>query len=249
MCEEKLVQCHRQQDEVVKTEHSRHKERVANLKAEFGGKLEEASQTIITLKKRVSELEQILDKGASKSPPDIRVDTPTPPAHGSPVSTRRRKHKRKSNTRSPEDTKDGVSRNPELQQRSASIADLSFVGKNHEEEEKEGEGDGRRNGAAETIKLSPEIQRAQEVNGKLAYQRRPSNTERMSITTLVEESLRNPSSIASIRKQLKSEGLTPKIQRKFPMKPSTPAMLPSMNQKDGATKETSPLTKDTRLES
>ena len=242
MSEEKLIEIHRQQDELLKNERSRNKERVANLKAEFGGKLEEAAQTITTLQTRMSELERCLDKAASKSPPDIRIDTPTPPIQGSPISTRRRKHKRKSNTKSPEETAEESSGlSSELQQRSASFADLSVTGKSQEEES-----DGRRNGAAESFKLSPEIQRSQEVNGKFNYQRRPSNTERMSITTLVEESLRNPSSIASIRKQLKSEGLTPKIERKFPKKPSTPTTLPSMNQKDGFVKETSPLTKETK---
>lgn len=240
MSEEKLIEVHCQQDELLKNERTRNKERVANLKAEFGGKLEEAAQTITALQMRVSELEKCLDKAASKSPPDIRVDTPTPPSQGSPVSTRRRKYKRKSNTRSPEETEESSSLNSELQQRSASFADLRVASKNQDEKS-----DGRRNGAEESLKLSPEIRRSQEVNGKLTgYQR--SNAERSSITTLVEESLRNPSSIASIRKQLKSEGLTPKIERKFPKKPSTPATLPSMNTKDGAAKETSPLTKETK---
>ena len=232
MCQEKLVQAHRQQDDLMKSERSR-------VKAEFGGQLEEASQTIAILKKKVSELERILDKPLSKSPPDIRVDTPTPPTQGSPVSARRRKHKRKSiDTRSPEHSDDSFSLNPEGKHRSASIADISFVGKSAEDSS--AEGDGRRSGVATQIslKLSPEIKRSPET---IVSQRRMSNVERSSITTLVEESLRNPASIASIRKQLKSEGLTPKIQRKFPMKSSTPTSLPSMN---GAVKETSPLTKE-----
>ena len=232
MCQEKLVQAHRQQEELLKNERARHEERVANLKAELGGKIEEASQTIVSLRRRVTELDKT---SSSKSPPDIRIDTPMPPAQpASPGTVRKRKHKKKSNSRIPEDSEE---KRPfldiESKQKSASFADLSFVGKDQDDS------DGRRNGVGTSMKLSPEIQRPSEVNGRQITQRRLSNTEKSSITTLVEESLRNPSSIASIRKQLKSDGLTPKIQRKFPARSNTPTTLPSM-----APKETSPLTKE-----
>ncbi len=268
-CQDKLVQSHRQQDELTKNERLRHEERVANLKVEFGGQLEEASQTISSLKKRISELERCLNKAAiGKSPPDIRLEapSPTPPPSGSPATTRKRKHKKKNldmNTqKSPQTAADAggeesepagghrsLNLNPgESRQKSASTADLrSIPGGDVGNQD---EGDGRRNGAGyQSLKLSPDIQRSPEINGgpsKLITQRRLSYAEKTSITTLVEESLRNPASIAAIRKQLKSEGLTPKIQRKFPgMKPNTPTTLPSMPPKDAATtKETSPLTKE-----
>lgn len=256
MCQDKLVQSHRQQDELTKNKQSRHEERVANLKVEYSGKLEEASQTITSLKKRVSELERCLDKAVAKSPPDIRLDAPTPPPEGSPATTRKRKHKKKHpdiNAQKSsqagaggEESEPGgsLNLNPESRQRSASTADLrSIAGGDRNQDEN----DGRRNGAGSSLKLSPDIQRSPESgpDGKLITQRRLSYAEKTSITTLVEESLRNPASIAAIRKQLKSEGLTPKIQRKFPMKPNTPTTLPSMSPKDAATtKESSPLTKE-----
>ena len=262
MCQDKLVQTHRQQDELMKNERSRHEERVTNLKVEYGGKLEEAAQTITSLKKTVSELERCLDKAVAKSPPDIRLDAPTPPPEGSPTTTRKRKHKKKhsdvnARKRSPtagggagdeSESMGSLNLNPESRQRSASTADLRSIARG--EGNNQDESDGRKNGAGSSLKLSPDIQRSPELNGgpaggKLITQRRLSYAERTSITTLVEESLRNPASIASIRKQLKSEGLTPKIQRKFPMKPSTPTTLPSMSPKDSATtKESSPLTKE-----
>ena len=267
MCQDKLVQSHRQQDELTKNERSRHEERVANLKVEYGGKLEEASQTITSMKKRVAELERCLDKAAvGKSPPDIRFDAPTPPPDGSPTTTRKRKHKKKHseiNTQKmnlqaagagdeSEPLVGSLNLNPESRQRSASTADLRSipaVGGDGDQDEN----DGRRNGAGSSLKLSPDIKRSPELNSQggrpsqLVTQRRSSYAEKTSITTLVEESLRNPASIAAIRKQLKSEGLTPKIQRKFPMKPNTPTTLPSMSPKDAATsKESSPLTKESK---
>lgn len=257
MCQDKLVQSHHQQDEMTKNERSRHEERVANLKVEHSGKLEEALQTITSLKKRVSELERSLDKAVAKSPPDIRLDAPTPPPEGSPATTRKRKHKKKHSDfnaqKSPqaaggEESEPGgsLNLNPESRQRSASTADLRSIAGGDKNQD---ESDGRRNGAGSSLKLSPNIQRSPEMDGgghgKLITRRRLSYAERTSITTLVEESLRNPASIAAIRKQLKSEGLTPKIQRKFPMKPNTPTTLPSMSPKDAATtKESSPLTKE-----
>lgn len=61
--------------------------------------------------------------------------------------------------------------------------------------------------------------------------------ERRSITDMVSECLSNPSSMASIRSNLKADNLTPKIQRKFYHK-TTPTSLPSMQA------VTSPLARD-----
>ena len=44
---------------------------------------------------------------------------------------------------------------------------------------------------------------------------RPNGRHRPSISQLIEESMRNPQSMATIRKELKSDGFTPKIQKKF----------------------------------
>lgn len=58
--------------------------------------------------------------------------------------------------------------------------------------------------------------------------------ERLTISALVDESLSNPSSISSIRKELKSDSFTPKMKRKFPNRsPGTlPSMSPKMSHKD-----------------
>ena len=53
------------------------------------------------------------------------------------------------------------------------------------------------------------------------------NGDKLTITQLVEDSLHNPGTIASIRKQLKKDGLTPKIERKF--KQDLPPMLEATN--------------------
>ena len=66
--------------------------------------------------------------------------------------------------------------------------------------------------------------------------------EKMSITDMVAESLKNPSCIATIRRELKADALTPKIQRKFHMK-TTPTSLPSMNDSSSSL-EASPLAKE-----
>lgn len=63
------------------------------------------------------------------------------------------------------------------------------------------------------------------------------HSERMSITDMVSECMRNPSSMANIRNHLKADNLTPKIQKKFRYKP-TPPSLPAVGN------ETSPLARD-----
>ena len=65
------------------------------------------------------------------------------------------------------------------------------------------------------------------------------NEERSTITQMVAECLHNPASIANIRSELKADGLTPKINRKFHPK-ATPTSLPAMSV------ETSPLARDSR---
>ena len=46
-----------------------------------------------------------------------------------------------------------------------------------------------------------------------------SSDNKLSITKLVAESIRNPESVASIRRELKADGLTPRIQKKFQRNP------------------------------
>lgn len=55
----------------------------------------------------------------------------------------------------------------------------------------------------------------------------PVRSDRMSITEMVTESMKNPVTMAAIKRELKADALTPKIQRKFAPKP--PSTLPSIN--------------------
>lgn len=73
--------------------------------------------------------------------------------------------------------------------------------------------------------------------GTLPTQPLSQHSERMSITDMVSECMRNPSSMANIRNHLKADNLTPKIQKKFRYKP-TPPTLPAVGN------ETSPLARD-----
>ena len=72
-------------------------------------------------------------------------------------------------------------------------------------------------------------------------------SERLSITDMVTEVLQNPSSMASIRSNLKADNLTPRIQRKFRYKMPSAALsavgsVPSPLAQDGArAPETGPL--------
>lgn len=64
------------------------------------------------------------------------------------------------------------------------------------------------------------------------------NTSRPSISQLIEESMSNPQSMLSIKQQLKSDGFTPKIKRKFQRKlpePVNSTVLASLPLKNSAT--------------
>ena len=67
---------------------------------------------------------------------------------------------------------------------------------------------------------------------------RKDSTDRLTITDLFEQSLANPCSMSAIRNEIKSDGLTPKIRRKFNESPSksaklNSAKLPSVSPKSG----------------
>ena len=82
-----------------------------------------------------------------------------------------------------------------------------------------------------TPQLSPAISKRRTEKKSV----RRESAERLTISALVAESLSNPSSISSIRKELKSDSFTPKMKRKFPNRsPGTtlPSMSPKMNHKE-----------------
>ena len=110
-------------------------------------------------------------------------------------------------------------------QKSASFTDLTTLEK---DEEKRSE-------------KESEIQRSLDATTATSSQR-PSR-ERITITEMVAESLMNPTSMAVIRKELKADSLTPKIQRKFHKK-SSPSSLPVVKQHN-----TSPLARGSTGES
>ncbi|CAI8002071.1 Ankyrin-2 [Geodia barretti] len=101
----------------------------------------------------------------------------------------------------------------------------------------------------EAIKLGTPIVKSASSSDIFASSSRPSpfislphssshnSSERCSITDMVTECMRNPSSMASIRSNLKADNLTPRIQRKFRYK-TTSATLPAVGSVP------SPLTKD-----
>ena len=96
----------------------------------------------------------------------------------------------------------------------------------------------------EAIKLGTPIVKSASSSDIFASSSRPSpfislphSSERCSITDMVTECMRNPSSMASIRSNLKADNLTPRIQRKFRYK-TTSATLPAVGSVP------SPLTQD-----
>ena len=215
ICQDKLVEAHRHHDDVMANERSKQDERVSNLKSGYEKKLEVTTQEIDSLKETIAKLEKCLEKALKQATPvEVKVDTPTPPMVGSPAPRKRKVKRKKSSTDTkPDNPPVGdsamkVSTRPESRPRSASsitsndkIADVPC------------------------IKLSPEVQHSVKKNS-VGSQRRLS-VDKLTITDLVAERIKHPGTMAAIRKELKADGLTPKIQRKFHIK-STPTTLPAM---------------------
>lgn len=214
LCQDKLTEAHSNYEQRQKNDQKINKENLEKVKKEKEEELEMASQKLTKLDMKVNEL-QILLRKSVKSTPQVTIDNPTPPLS----SSSNRKSKAKKDHESAGATKDPESnRNikTDHRPRSASYTDLTSIEKVAETNKK-----------SKAKKLSPEMQRLQAAVGTPNSQRR-SSIEKRSIAELVAESMNNPSSMASIRQELKSDSFTPKIQRKFHMKNSNPTTLPSM---------------------
>ena len=231
LCQEKLAESHHKHEEVRSHDRSRYEEKIAALKQALGTELENKTQKINELEQKVSELQRCLEKALKQ--PEIKVDTPNTP-EGSPARRRRyRKRDEDMITRQAEEARSVFSpthslRSPDgRRQKSASFTDLTTLEK---DEEKRSE-------------KESEVQRSFDATTATSSQR-PSR-ERITITEMVAESLMNPTSMAVIRKELKADSLTPKIQRKFHKK-SSPSSLPVVN---NALHNTSPLARRSTGES
>lgn len=179
-----------------------YREEIEVTKREKEKDLAMAAQKFSQLDSKLKQLQALLP--LKVMPPQVKIDVvQTPPM--SVKSSKKSKSIRE------------IRLNPkvELRPRSASYSDLTSVGKadtcDHTQAEK-------------VTKISPETQ---QLLATPTSQRRGS-TEKRSITELVADSLKNPASISSIRQELKSDDLTPKIQRKFLIKNSNPSTLPSL---------------------
>lgn len=209
LCRDKLSETCSNYEQALKKEQKTSKERLEKVKREKDDEIEKATQKLTKLDLKVNELQILLEKTV-KSTPQVKVDTvSTPPLSSSKDRKAKKDVESASITKSPE-SKSNLE--ADSRPRSTSFTDLTSIG--NEADHKQ----------SKVKNLSPETQRLQaNVNSK-----RRSSIEKRSIAELVAESLNNPSSMAAIRQELKSDGFTPKIQRKFLKKNSNPATLPSM---------------------
>lgn len=229
LCQEKLAESHHKHEEVRSHDRSRFEEKMATLKQAHGTELENKMQKINELEQKVLELQRCLEKALKQ--PEIKVDHPNTP-EGSPARKRRyrkREEKQTEEARSVFSPTHSLSSPDGRRQKSASFTDLTTLEK---DEEKRSE-------------KESEVQRSLDAT-KTTSPQRPSR-ERITITEMVAESLKNPSTMAVIRKELKADSLTPKIHRKFHKKSSpTTCTFPAVN---NALPNTSPLARGSTGES
>lgn len=216
LCQEKLVQAHHKHEELRMSDRSMFEEKFTNLKQAHSAELAKKTQKINELEQNISELQKCLEKAMKQV--EVKVDVATP--ENSPARRRRhRKREQGASEKKPEEMRSIFSptrsiRSPDGRQKSASFTDLTTLGK-------DGENRNEKTGGEKS-----DVQRSFDTTTSSHSQRL--SRERITITEMVAESLKNPSSIAVIRQELKADSLTPKIQRKFPMK-SSPTTLPAVS--------------------
>eukprot|EP00731_Ephydatia_muelleri_P019355 Em0012g180a len=213
LCQEKLTESHRQHDDILAKERARAEENLAHLRSELTSELQLAQETIEQLRaKGVVTSSEPSKQGAKEE--DARPPKGSVAISVSDASMNSPTSEKRRRRKPQKEDLAERSLSPQPIPRSASWADIHAG---------EGAGPG---GLPDAVPG-----KSSNVGG-----------EKLSITDLVAESLKNPGCIATIRRELKADALTPKIQRKFHVK-TTPTSLPSMNDSSSSL-EASPLTKE-----
>jgi len=226
-----------------------HEEKLTQLREEHEAELKEAHR-------RIEELEKQSSTGSSSSmspKPAVTITrTPASPTPPPLMLMSRHRYKRRSdglaNTSSStsssssklievkmtealnvEENKDGRQSRLGSRDRIKSASDNNLSTKGLEDEETQKPF----NKNSHEQRLSSDV--ASEATKELACK---DSSERLTITDLFEQSLSNPSSMSTIRREMKLDGFTPKIRRKFHGSPSnsaklTSAKLPSVSPKSG----------------
>lgn len=86
--------------------------------------------------------------------------------------------------------------------------------------------------------LTPQVSPGNNRKGNEKREGRRESGDKQTITALVAESLANPSSISSIRRELKSDSFTPKIKKKFANLSVASSALPALTPKVGGAQVT-----------
>lgn len=239
-CQHKLAESHRKFDAELVKQHLSTKETLERIQKEHEFEMNQAQHKIESLEKRLEEMEKEKDGlviNVTKSPAITPVPS-GPPSLQPKSPSRRRKRLKKGDSLTPNTSKSElipITSPPTIEKTASSDTDI--LSRKHRPKSssyedltkttKETSSDSK---LAKTPQLSP-------ANAKKNIDNKPSRREsgeKLTITALVAESLTNPGSISAIRKELKSDGFTPKIQRKFPNRsPVTSSALPSMSPKNG----------------
>lgn len=210
------------------------------MQKEHQSEVNQALKRIEDLERKISEIDKSA-KETSTSLPTTENTVPPPLQPKSPSRKRRSKKGDSSTTHtSNSELMDIVTSSPTKQQdtsgekellvyknppKSASYSDLTTI-----------VNDGGSAKSKDTkLPVTPQLSPANSKKSAEKRVGRRGSGERLTITALVAESLCNPGSMLAIRKELKSDSFTPKIQRKFPTRraSASPATLPSVSPAKG----------------
>lgn len=240
-CQKKLTESHRKFEAELIKHHLSTRDTLEMLDKEHKSDMNEAKQKIELLEKKLEEMEK------EKQTIKVIASSPTnsvpsgPPSLQPKSPSRRRKRLKKGDSLTPNNSKSELASalTPPLNKQKTASSDTDILGfKDRPKSSSYGDlteiAKGKEKNTSDsklptTLQVSPASARKE---GEKIMIRRESG-DRLTITALVAESMSNPGSIAAIRKELKSDSFTPKIQRKFPNRPSgTTNVLLSLSPKN-----------------
>lgn len=235
LCQNKLTDTVRTYDSKLTQQHLKHKQLLEEAQREHDAEMKKTLQRIENLEKKIAELDNSVNGDAKTSLQAVPQPPPLQPK--SPTRRKRRSRNKEesplhSNTSKPE--LDVTLSPPQKHQPSSDSDLLSYSDRPKSSSHSDLTTSGLEEKSTGAFKLpttpqvSPANSKKNLSNGKMG---RRDSSEKGTITSLVAESLKNPSSMLAIKKELKSDGFTPKIQRKFHQKssPGNPVTLLSIN--------------------
>lgn len=218
-CQSKLTESIRSYDSKLAKQQLNCKELLEAVRTEHDAEMKQALQRIedLVMAEKDKSVKADTQSLAENTPPPLKLKSPT---------RRKRRSKNKGESLTPNTSKPELNLVPASPATKHQASSDSALLRHDDRPKSASYGDLTTIVQDESTFKLPNTPQVSPANAKKKMGQKNSS-ERGTITSLVAESLSNPSSMLAIKKELKSDSFTPKIQRKFQQK--SPAALMPVN--------------------